>query len=110
MTMLGLPLAVGAPPLEGGGFQHIVIVRQYADVLDADAVGDCHGSPTDIVALRRRFASVEPFGVDDAFLLVITQRIVKRLHLFVVWPYHQLQFFDAALAQPIFRRGHDRAP
>ena len=58
---------------------------------------------------KRRFPSVEPFGVDDAFLLVITQRVVKRLHLLVVRPYHQLQFFDAALAQPILRRGHDRA-
>src|SRR5882757_3511382 len=46
--MLRLPLTIGAPPLEGGGFQHVVIVRQDADVLDADAVGDCHGSLTDI--------------------------------------------------------------
>jgi hypothetical protein len=40
--MLRLPFAVGPPPFEGGGFEHIMIVREDADVLDADAVGNTH--------------------------------------------------------------------
>src|ERR1700694_1242239 len=40
--MLGLPLAIGAPPFEGGGFQHVMIMGEHADVLDADTVGDGH--------------------------------------------------------------------
>src|SRR3977135_2182889 len=40
--MLGLPLAIGAPPFEGGGFQHVMIMGEHADVLDADTIGDGH--------------------------------------------------------------------
>ena len=36
--MLRLLLAVGAPPLEGGGFQRTVIVGEQADVFDTDTV------------------------------------------------------------------------
>ena len=38
LASLRLPLAIGAPPLEGGGFQRIVIVGEQADVFDTDTV------------------------------------------------------------------------
>src|SRR5665811_1439287 len=52
-------------------------------------------------------APVEPLGVDDAFLLEIIERLIERPHLRVVGSNHELQFFDAARPQPVFRGIHD---
>src|SRR5690242_20473057 len=59
--------------------------------------------------LWRRFAAVEPLGEYDAILLEITDRLIERVNLGVVAAHHQLQLFDAAGAQPVFRRIHDGA-
>ena len=59
--------------------------------------------------LGRRFPPIEPLGIDDALLLDIIERLIKRLHLGVVGPHHKLQFFDAERPQPVFRGIHDYA-
>src|SRR6267378_4780601 len=60
--------------------------------------------------LRCWLAAVEPFGVDDAFLLEITQRLIECLHLAIIRAHHELQLFNAAHPQPVFRSIHDDAP
>jgi len=45
--VLGLPFAVGAPPLESGGFERVMMIGEHADILDADAVGEGHVMPYD---------------------------------------------------------------
>src|SRR5580700_9488952 len=59
--------------------------------------------------LRCRLAAIEPFGVDDALLLEITQRLIEGLHRAVIGAHHLLQLFDAAPAQPVFRGIHHDA-
>ena len=61
-----------------------------------------------VISVRRRLAAVEPFGEDDAFLLVIADRFVERLHLLLSGA-PSVAVFRCRLAQPVFGRVHDRA-
>src|SRR5262249_37635230 len=42
LTLLRLPLAIGAAPIERRGFQDVVVVGEQPDVFDANAVGNAH--------------------------------------------------------------------
>src|ERR1700753_3293061 len=54
------------------------------------------------------FPAVEPLGIHDARLLVITDRFIERLHLGVLRPHQQLQLGDAGIAEPGFGCIHHR--
>jgi len=42
LATLGLPLAIGSPPFEGGGLERVVIVGEQAGALNTDTVGHGH--------------------------------------------------------------------
>jgi len=58
---------------------------------------------------RRHRPAVEPLRIDDALLRRVAEPVVERAHACVVRPHHQLNFFDALLAQPILGCRHDGA-
>src|SRR5665213_2676112 len=62
-----------------------------------------------IFRLRCRIAAVEPFGEHHALLVVIAERPVEGVYPGVVAADHELELFDAARPQPVFRRRHDLA-
>src|SRR4030081_2081367 len=57
-SMQGLPFAVAAAVVERDRLQHIMLVREQADVLDADAVGNAHPACPEL-RLRARKRTVQ---------------------------------------------------
>ena len=54
LAMLRLPFAVAPAPFQRRVVQFAIGVRQDADILDADAVGNAHGSPNMLITVSAR--------------------------------------------------------
>src|SRR4051812_29791035 len=80
-----------------------MVVREQADILDADTIGDGH----QLAHLWCRLAPIEPFCKDNPVLIVIAERAIEVVDGGVVSSDHQLQFLNIARPQPILRCAHD---